>query len=150
MTICLGIVSNNKYQRFFLNALLGHSRIVIKFVHSCTITICQANNSKTSKYNIDKYIAPFPLPIFMNIPNYFVKFVIGRNNDELCRQYSGLKNFLHPQVSVHPHEISSYYSLVSTKNTNVSIAKLLRFGFKYGMRLVIYTITEKPNIILWA
>ena len=99
----------------FLNALLGNSRIVIHFFHSCTINISQAKNSKTRKNNLDNYIAPFPWLIVINIPNCLVKFVIGRNNDELCRRCSGLDNFTHPQVSVHPHEIYIHSSLISTK-----------------------------------
>ena len=121
------MIINIRY--IFLNAMIGNSQIVIKFVHYCTITICQANNSKTMKNNIESYIAPLPWLIVMNIPNWFVKFVIGRNTDEICIWYSGLKNFPHPQVYVHPHEISSHYSLVAIKKTNVSTAKLLAFGF---------------------
>ena len=132
---------------FFLNAILGHSQIEIKFVYSCKITICQAKNSNTRENNIEKFIAPLPWLIIMNIPNCFGEFVISINNDELSRKYSGLKNFTHPQVSVHPHEIPGHSSLISTKYTNVSLVKLLRFGFKYGVRLVIYTRTK---IILWA
>ena len=113
----------------FLNALLGHYQIVINFFRSWMITICQAKNSKTRKYNIEKYIAPFSWFIVMNIPNCFVKNIIGRNTDELCRQYSGLKNFLYTQFPVYPHEISSHCILVSTKKTNVSIVKLFRFLF---------------------
>ena len=129
----------------FLNELLGHYKIVINFLNSCTITIFQENNSNTRKRNLERYIAPFPWLIVMNIPNLFVKLVIGRNNDELFRQYSGLKNFPHPQVLMHPHEISSHSSTIYTKQTTVSIVKILVFGCKYGTRLVIYTRTK--NII---
>ena len=109
------------------------------------ITIHQAKNYQTRRKNIEKYIAPFPWISIMNILNCFLVFVIGRNNDELCRQYSLLNNLLYPQVSVHTNEISSHTIIISAKNTNVSIVKLLRFQFKNGMRFVIYTRTE--NII---
>ena len=81
----------------------------------------------------------------MNVPNFFGEFFIIRNIDEFIRRYIDLMNFPHIQVSVYPHEISIHSSLISTKYTNVSIVKLLRFGFKYGMRLVVYTKTK--NII---
>ena len=145
VTIFMVTVSDNQYHIYFINAMLGHSWKVIIFSHSCTINICQANKSKRRKNNLDKYIEPLPWLIVMNVTNWFVKFVISRNNDELFRRYSGLKNFLHPQVSVHPHEISRHSGLISTEHTNVSIVKLLRFVFKYWMRLVIYTRTK--NII---
>ena len=90
------------------------------------ITICQAKNYKTRKNNIEKYIAPLPRLIIMNIPNCFVKTIIGRNTDELYKGYSKLKNFVHPQVSVHTHEISSHTSIISAKNTNIFILKLLK------------------------
>ena len=128
---------------FFLNALLGNYQIVINFVYSCKITIFQAKKSKTRKNNLEKYITPFLWLIIMNILYCFGEFGISRNNDEFSRQYSGLKKFLHPKVSVHPHETPSHYSLISAKQTNVYIVKLLIFGFKYGMRLVIYTRTKK-------
>ena len=38
----------------------GELLIVINFVHSCKITICQAKNSKAREKNIEKYITPFP------------------------------------------------------------------------------------------
>ena len=126
--------------------MLGNSQVVIKFLHSCKITILQTKNYKRRKNNLEIYIAPFPWLIIMNVPNLFGEFGISRNTDEFSRQYSGLKNFLHPQVSAHPHEISSHYNIISTKYTNVSVVKLLRFGFKYGTRLVIYTRTKKVYI----
>ena len=119
--------------------------MVINFVHSCNITIWQANNSKSKKKSLEKYITPIPWLIFMNVLYCFDEFSISRNTDELRRWYDGSENFTHPQVSINSHEISSHSSLVSTKETNVSIVKLLRFGFKYETRLVIYTITK--NII---
>ena len=91
--ICLGIVPDNKYQRFFHNALPGNSWIVINFVHFCMITICQSKNSQTRKNNLEKYISPFPQLIIINIPNWFVNFVIGRNNYGFWRGYSRLKKF---------------------------------------------------------
>ena len=100
---------------FFLNTLLGHSWIVINFVRYCTINIFQAKNSMTRKQNVKKYIAILPWLIFMNITDWFFKFVIGRNNDELYRRYSGLKSFPHPQIYVHPNKISSHSILISTK-----------------------------------
>ena len=51
----------------------------------------------------------------MNVPNRFGDFFISRNNDEFRRRYSVLKDFPHPQVYVHPHEIYIYYILISTK-----------------------------------
>ena len=116
--IYLGIVSDNQYHIFFLNTLLGNYRIVINFVHFFMITIWQENNFKTRKNNFEKYIPPLSRLIIMNIPNYFVKLVIGRNTDKFCREYSGLKNFPRLQVSVHPHEISSHSSLIYTKKTD--------------------------------
>ena len=65
------------------------------------ITLCQANTSNTRKQNLDKYIAPSPWLIVINMRNCFVKTFIVRNTDELCRRYSGLDKFPHPQVSVH-------------------------------------------------
>ena len=128
--IRLVIVPYNQYQIFFLNCLLGRYQIVIYFVHTYMITICQAKNSHTRKNNLEKYIAPFPRLIIMNIPNCFVKFVIVRNTDEFCRGCSILKNFSHPQVLVHPHEISSHPSIISSKKTNFFIVKLLIFLMK--------------------
>ena len=107
------LITNIRY--CFLNALLGRSRIEIKFVHSCKINIFQAKNSKTSKDYLEKYIAHFPWLVVMNIPNCFGEFGIISNNDEFSRLYSGLKNLPHIQVSVHPHEISSHYIPISTK-----------------------------------
>ena len=86
-----------------------------KIFHYCIITIFQAKNSKTRKQNVEKYIAPFPWLIIVDIPNPFVKISIGMNTDEFCRWYIGLKKFLHLQVSVRPHEISSHFSLISAK-----------------------------------
>ena len=56
---------------------------------------------------------------------------------------------IHPQDSVHPNEISSHPSIISPKNINIYIVKLLRFRFKYGMRLVIYTRTKIFCITFW-
>ena len=99
----------------FLNALLGHSRIVINFVHNWNITICQAKNSKARKNNLDKYTTSLQWLIIMNVFYCFGEFDISSNTDEFSRLYSGLKNFLNPQVSMNYHEISSHSSLVSTK-----------------------------------
>ena len=101
----------------FLNALLGNSRIVINFSHFWKVTICQAKNSKTRINNIEKYIAPLPWRIIMNVLYCFGEFGIGisRNNDEFRRWYSGLKSFPHPQVSMHSHKISNHSSIISTK-----------------------------------
>ena len=63
----------------------------------------------------------------MNIPNCFVKFIIGRNTDEFFRQYVLLENLLHLKVSVHPHDIPIPTSVISAKKNNVFIVKLLRF-----------------------
>ena len=90
--ICLGIIPDNQYQIFF-NVLLDHSWIVINFVHSYIINICQAKSSQTRKTNLEKYIAPFTRLIIMNIPNCFVKFVIGMNTGEFCIRYGLLKKF---------------------------------------------------------
>ena len=87
----------------YLDALLGHSRIVINFFHSWKITICQAKTSKTSKKNFDKCIAPFPLILLINLPTWYVGFFISINTDEFIRQYSGLKKFPHTPVSLHTH-----------------------------------------------
>ena len=130
---------------FFLNALFCHSQIVINLFHSCKITICQTKKSKARKNNIYKYITPFPWLIIINILYYFGEFDSSRNTEEFSRWYGGLKNFTHPQVSVHSHEISSHSSLISAKYKNVPFVKVLRFWFKYGMRLVIHTRTK--NII---
>ena len=60
----------------FLNALLGHSLIVIIFSHSSTIPIFQAKISKTRKQNIEKYISPFPWLIINNLPNCSGEFLL--------------------------------------------------------------------------
>ena len=96
VTIYLGKYPIINIRDCFLNALLVHSRIVIIVFHSCNITTCQAKNSKTRRNYIEKYIAPLPWLIIMNVPNWFCEFVIGRNN-YFSRQYSGLKNFTHLQ-----------------------------------------------------
>ena len=77
--------------------------------------------------------------------NCFVEFVIGRNTNELCRGYSTLKTFSHPQVSVHLHEISSHPSFISAKNNDDCFVKLLRFLFNNVLWLVIHNRTK--NII---
>ena len=123
----------------FLNKLLGHYLIVINFFHYYTIIICQSKNSQTMKNNLEKYIAPFPKLIIINIPNCFFKNIIFRNTDELCRQYGVLKGFFNLRVSVHSHEISIHSSIISANNANVFIVKLLIFWFKNGIRLVVYT-----------
>ena len=114
VSICLGTVSDNQYQIFFQCTAwwLSNSN---NFFHYYKITICQAKNFKTMKNNLEKHIAPFPWIIIMNEPNCFGEFVISRNTYGLSRQYSGLKNFPHPRVYVHPHEISIHSSLISTK-----------------------------------
>ena len=129
---------------FFLDALFCHSGIVIYSVHSWNINICQKKDSQAKKKN-EKYIIPFPWLVIINILYWFGEFGSSRYTEEFSRWSSGLKNFTHPQVYVHPHEISRHSSLISTKYTNVSFVEVLRFGFKYGMRLVIYTRTK--NII---
>ena len=121
----------------------------VDLFHSCKITICQVKNSQTRKKDIEKHISHLPRFIIINIFNYFVEFVIGRNINELFRGYIRLKNVSHMEVSVNPHEISSHPSFIYSKNTNVFIVKLLILWFINGMWLVIYTRTEKLQIILW-
>ena len=104
--------------RYFISALLVNSGILMKFVHSGMITIFQANNSQTRKKNIEKYIAPYLWLIIMSVPICFDKKHICRNTVEFCRQYGGLKNFLHPRAYVNPHEISRHPSIISDKQTN--------------------------------
>ena len=142
LNLCLGTVSDNQHHIFFLNVLLGHSRIVINFVHSCMINTCQSKKSHTRKNYLENYIAILPRLIITIVPNCFGEFVIFRNTVEFCRQYGVLKNVLWPQVSVNPHDIFSHYRIISAKHTNIIIVKLLRFQFKYGIRLVIYSITK--------
>ena len=112
VTICQGTPSDNQGLIFFLNALLGHSQILINFFRSLKITIFQANNSKTKKRNPEKYIAAFPLLIIVNVLYCFGESGISRNTDEFSILYSGLKNFPHAQVSVYSHEISRHSSLI--------------------------------------
>ena len=129
MIIGMGIVPDNQYQILFSQCtdwLFLNSK---NFFHFCMVSFCHAKNSQTRKNNLEKYIAPLPQLIIMNIFNCFVEFVVSRNTNELYRGYGRLKNFLHPQVPVHPHEISSHPSFISTKNTNVFIVKLLIVWF---------------------
>ena len=93
LTICMGTVSDNQYQIFFFNALIGKYWIVMKIFHSCKITICQAKNYKKRKNNIEKYIVPLPWLIIMNVPNLFGEFVIIRNTDELIRDIVNWRTF---------------------------------------------------------
>ena len=122
--ICLVKVSDNQYQIFF-NALLGHSQIVIKklFLHE------KSKISDTNKRNLDKYIAHFPRLIFINIPNCFVKTLICRNTDELCRRYGGLgKNCISKSLCI-PMEHTAILVLFPLKYIYFLIAKILTFLF---------------------
>ena len=121
LNLCPWIVSDNKYQIFIINALLGHYRIVIIFFHSCMIAIFQENNSYTRKKYLEKYIAPFPRLNIMNVFNWFGEYFIFRNTVELCIQYGGLKNFSHMRVYLHTHEIYSHSSTIYAKNTNFDL-----------------------------
>ena len=69
--ICLGIVPDNQYQRFFSI----HSLVILDFSHSCMVTIFQGKNSKTKNNNVNKYIEPSTLLIIMNISNCFSNLV---------------------------------------------------------------------------
>ena len=115
--VCLGNFSDNKYN-FFLNALLGHSRKVINFVHSCMINIFQAKKSQIRKNNLEKYISPFPRLNIINIPNFFVK-----------KSFVGiLMNYADNMVDLRTFRIRK--SLFSAKNTSVYIVKYWDFDLK--------------------
>ena len=113
-----------------------------KKIHSCMITLCQANTSNTRKQNLDKYIAPSPWLIVINMRNCFVKTFIVRNTDEPCRRYSGLDKFPHPQVSVHHMKYPYILVLFPLKRPIFLLWKSWRLRFKYGMELGIYTRTK--------
>ena len=87
--------------------------------------VFQEKNSHTREDNIGKYIAPLPIFNTIHVAYRFVEFLIPYNTAEFCIQDGRLKNFLHPQVYVHSHKISCHSSIITTKNSIVTIVKLL-------------------------
>ena len=146
---CLKIDSEIQYEILFSQWTAWSFSNIIKLLPILNDLYLPREELSDKKSNIGKHKAPFPQLIIVNIPNCFVKFVIFGNNDEFCRRYGWLKKVLHPQVYVHPHKISIHSNIISAKNTNVFIVKLLKklFKMKWGLCYI-----PEPKIlymILW-
>ena len=83
---------------------------------------------KKEKNNIEKYIALIPIFIILDASYIFGEFLNNGNSAEGFIQDVILKNFLHPQVSVHSHEISGHPCIVTTKDNNVPIVNYCDLG----------------------